>query len=289
MILSFHPIFEGDKQIIVAGRAPGKKELNAIRAADAVILPQGCKQPLYQMATDTCPRVFPNYDARFAFPGKLMQIELFRKTGTPHPRTRLFSDMDDYWERSSSGDLAQWEFPFVFKFAWGGEGDAVFPVTAPNQLDRLLDLARKAERPGQKGFLFQEYISSGNKTLRVVVIHDRILSYWRRNRGGFYSNLSKGAFIDRDFDPGLQKVGQKAVTAFCGKTRINLAGFDLIFSLNPADENSLFLEINYFFGRKGLGGSQPYYVLLTAQIIRWIHDMGLTYCPKKKPGGVEDD
>jgi len=33
----------------------------------------------------------------------------------------------------------------------------------------------------------------------------------------------------------------------------------------------LFLEINYFFGRKGLGGSEAYYKLLQQEIDRWIN------------------
>jgi ribosomal protein S6--L-glutamate ligase len=288
MILSFHPIFEGDKQIIIAGRDPGKTDLDAIRAADAVILPQGCKQTLYQMAKDHCPRIFPDYDARFAFPGKLMQIELFRKTNTPHPRTILFKDIHAYQAQFSSGSPTTWNFPFVFKFDWGGEGDAVYLVKSEDQLEQLLDLAQKFEVAGQKGFLFQAYMLSENKTLRVVVIHERILCYWRCHQG-FYSNVSKGAVIDRDSDPDRQQTGQQAVRAFCGKTRINLAGFDLIFPLNTPDPNPLFLEINYFFGRKGLGGSQQYYDLLTGEIIRWIHAMGLPYGPKKQSDAGEDN
>ena len=282
MILSFHPVFEGNKQIIIAGREPGKTDLEAICAADAVILPQGCKQSLYRMASDHCPRIFPNYDARFAFPGKRMQIQLFREMNALHPQTILFADVHDYLERSASGDLREWEFPFVFKFDWGGEGEAVYLVTSADQLNRLLGLAKKSERSGAKGFLFQKYIPSENKTLRVVVIHAAVLSYWRCHPDRFYSNISGGAVIDKDSDPDRQKTAQETVSAFCRKTRINLAGFDLIFSLNPSDTTPFFLEINYFFGRKGLGGSQQYYDLLTGQITRWIHDMGLPYCPQKK-------
>jgi ribosomal protein S6--L-glutamate ligase len=149
-------------------------------------------------------------------------------------------------------------------------------------LNRLLGLAQKSERSGPKGFLFQKYIPSENKTLRVVVIHEAVHSYWRCHPDRFYSNISGGAVIDKDSDPDRQKAARETVIAFCRKTRINLAGFDLIFSLNPSDSTPFFLEINYFFGRKGLGGSQQYYDLLTGQITRWIHDMGLMYCPPKK-------
>ena len=60
MIVSFHPLFEADRNIICAGR----EDPAAIRAADAVILSQGCYRALYEMAWENCPHVFPNYDAR---------------------------------------------------------------------------------------------------------------------------------------------------------------------------------------------------------------------------------
>ena len=70
MILSFHPCYEADSNILCAGRDPDEKDLAAIRAADAVILPQGCREALYLLARQNCSYVFPDYDARFQYPGK---------------------------------------------------------------------------------------------------------------------------------------------------------------------------------------------------------------------------
>ena len=89
MIVSFHPLFEGNVNILCAGRDPGPDELAAIRSAAAVILPQGCTRPLFEMAEGNCAHVFPNYAARFGYPGKTGQIRLFRETGTP-PGKRAF-------------------------------------------------------------------------------------------------------------------------------------------------------------------------------------------------------
>jgi len=80
MILSFHPCFEADKNILCAGRDPDLDDLAAIKLADAVILPQGCKKSLYEMAEQNCEHVFPDYKARFSFPGKTGQIKLFQET-----------------------------------------------------------------------------------------------------------------------------------------------------------------------------------------------------------------
>ena len=79
MILSFHPIIEADENVICAGRLPDKSDLERIRRAEAVIVPQGCSEALYRMATTNCAHVFPNMDIRFDYPGKLEQISLFQK------------------------------------------------------------------------------------------------------------------------------------------------------------------------------------------------------------------
>jgi len=56
MILSFHPCFKGDKNIIVAGRTPAEEDIAAIKAAEAVILPQGCRESLYDATRRNCSR-----------------------------------------------------------------------------------------------------------------------------------------------------------------------------------------------------------------------------------------
>ena len=253
MILSFNPIFEGDRQIICAGRDPDKTDLTAVRSAHAVILPQGCRQSLYRMARENCPHVFPNYDARFSYPGKVKQIMLFRNCDSPHPDSRLFEDVASFANLNDGNSLSKLPpFPFVFKFDWGGEGDFVYLINSVDQLKSYLDRARQYEHSGQKGFLIQQYIPGKNRDLRVVVINGNVITYWRQySENCFPGNLQKGATIDKDSDPDLQETGKRRVMALCKKTGINLAGFDLIFSMENNNPEPLFLEINYFFGRKG--------------------------------------
>jgi ribosomal protein S6--L-glutamate ligase len=124
MILSFHPIIEADRNIICAGREPDDKDLAAIQGAEAVILPQGCSEALYRMARRNCPRVFPNMDVRFDFPGKCGQIRLFERYDVAHPQTLVFESTADYHHLSPGIDL-----PVVVKFDWGGQGDTVFKVS----------------------------------------------------------------------------------------------------------------------------------------------------------------
>ena len=279
MIVSFHPLFEADKNIICAGREPDASDLAAIKAADAVILPQGCRQPLYEMARNHCEHVFPNYAARFRYPGKIGQIQLFGDTDTPHPETQTFDDTALFCrDYGASPEHLPFELPFVFKLDWGGEGDTVYLIRSYDALRRILQQTQSHEKSGQQGFLIQEYIPNENKTLRVVKIGRQLISYWRvlNTQNGFLANLSKGASIDFDSDPELQSRAIVAIKMLCIKSGINLAGFDVIFSAEKKEGPALLLEINYFFGRKGLGGSDAYYEILQREIRLWLESLGLT-------------
>jgi ribosomal protein S6--L-glutamate ligase len=81
--------------------------------------------------------------------------------------------------------------------------------------------------------------------------------------------------VDRVSDPELQEQAVQAVREFCARTQINLAGFDILFASDEKQPVPLFLEINYFFGRQGFGGSEAYYALLVEQIQSWIADQKL--------------
>ena len=232
------------------------------------------------MARDNCAHVFPNYDARFKYPDKIGQIKLFQKKKVLHPKTVTFSNTElfaNYYAGSSAGlsDQSSLDFPFVFKFDWGGEGENVYLIKSVEDLQEVLQKAAIYESTGQAGFLIQEYIPSQNRSLRVVVINRKIITYWRvlKNREGFCSNLSQGAVIDFDADPDLQEMAAFSVKNFCKQTKINLAGIDILFSSDVQIKEPLFLEINYFFGRQGLGGSEKYYELLMAEIRRWVESI----------------
>jgi ribosomal protein S6--L-glutamate ligase len=274
-VLSFHPISAADCNRLCAGRHPDEADLAAIREASAVILPQGCRRSLYEMARRNCRFVFPDYRARFGFPGKIGQSRLFEKLGAPHPRTETFASLKEFHRRYPHSEQRAWpSFPFVFKFDWGGEGDLVFLVKSPTELAQMLRRADEFERTGQQGFLLQELISAGTRALRVAVIGRELVSYWRiaAPDGPFAVNLAGGGAVDRDTDLHLIASAEQATRVFCRHTGINLAGFDFLFPSDPPDETPLFLEINYFFGRRGLGGSEHFYRILTAEIDRWLAD-----------------
>ena len=280
-------MFPADENMICAGRPPGENERIAIGAADATILPQGCRRELYEMARCYCPRVFPDYNARFEYPGKIGQIRLFRKEGVRFPASEIFSTVDTFTGRYRHlpGDLP-YRFPVVLKFDWGGEGETVYLMDSVDQMEAALATAADSERAGLSGFLLQEFIPCDNRVLRVVVVGSKIISYWRVGPPSrrICVNVSAGAQIDFDSNPDHQRRAIDAVKRFSQATRINLAGFDLLYANRSEDDEPYFLEINYFFGRRGLGGSEAYYRLLHTEICKWLrhHGLALDLCSGRK-------
>lgn len=278
MILSFHPLFTGDKNILCAGRQPDRLDLQSIQSADAVILPQGCRRSLHDMARNHCSHVFPDYRMRFRYPGKTGQTQLFSRFNVLFPKTQVFRTTQHFYKGYPRAEnFTALALPFVFKFDWGGEGDTVFLVTAYSVLRQKLDLAFRYEQSGQSGFLLQEYIPSSLRCLRVVVIGQKMIAYWRKQEdpNTFGTNLAKGGQIDMESDPELRQKGIASARIFCHQTGINLAGFDLLFSADDKNQRPYFLEINYFFGRRGLGGSEKYYSILEKEIREWLSNLNL--------------
>lgn len=276
MILSFHPCFTADQNRLCAGRRPDRSDRDAIQAAKAVILPQGCPQSLYAMARENCPHVFPNYDTRFKYPGKTGQTRLFQRMQIPYPPSAAFNDVARYNRLNKQGELpAGLDFPVVFKFDWGGEGKMIYLIRNRDDLAKQLKKAAQYEKSNQKGFILQTVVPTAGRVLRVVRIGQLNRAYWRiaKKPDQFCVNLASGATIDHEASPHLQKKALMLIEQFCHRTGVNLAGFDLIFNTKAPRATPLLLEINYFFGRKGLGGSYAYLELLTQQLRQWLSEL----------------
>lgn len=273
MIVSFHPIFTADHNVICAGRPLDHGDLDAIRMADAVILPQGCPRALHKMAREYCRHVFPNYSTRFDYPGKMGQIRLFDQLDTPYPPTETHSSVHRFRSVKRSHS-----FPLVIKLNWGGEGHTTFKAENQTALDSILDKVAAHERSGRRGFISQQWITSQDRCLRVVLVGRRIESYWREQpmADRFGTAVSAGADINYDADPHLQAAGQAAAARIGTLTGLQLAGFDFIFdTTKSAQSEPLILEINYYFGRKGIGGSDRFYGILVKEIDAWLQRRGL--------------
>ena len=237
-----------------------------MRQADAIILPQGCRHDLYQAARDNCAHVFPNYDKRYHYQGKTGQSRLFQEMEANHPLSHVFPSLD-HCPQNQQPPLP---YPFVFKLAWGGEGQHVHLVTGAEEWQGCLAKAALFEQQGHFGFVCQQLVDTGGRSLRVVVIDQNFYSYWRcgAQADSFYTNIAKGATIDHQADSHLQQRAITALRGFCRQSAINLAGFDFLFQ--QGEEEPFFLEINYCFRTKGLGGSDAYQRLLSAGVQQWL-------------------
>ncbi len=268
IVLSFHPTLPGDRFLWEqASLGPG--EFDLIRQARAVLLPQTVSRQLYFLVRHNCRAVFPDYDLRFQWEGKVGDAMLFWSCGVPHPVTRVYPrvealEQDHPLVGYSAGPLA---YPCVIKANQGGEGRYTWLVRNSADLDRAVCRLKELELRGWFGFIVQEYVPGVERDLRVVVIGERVLSYWRVNPG-FHKNVARGGTIDPGQDPGLQALGRRRVASLCRRTGINLAGFDLIFARGGREP--LFLEINYTFGRRGLGGTDGFQKILQDEVCRWL-------------------
>gem|GEM_PF-5974683 len=56
---------------------------------------------------------------------------------------------------------------------------------------------------------------------------------------------------------------------------MNPAGFDRVYDRQSPGCGPLFLEIDYYFGRRAPGGSMAYYRLLRGAARRWLKSRGL--------------
>ncbi|MCD6295397.1 MAG: hypothetical protein J7M20_10905 [Deltaproteobacteria bacterium] len=273
MILSFHPCFTADHQIILGARPLDDEDRRRIRGAHAVILPQGRAEGVFHACQNSGTPTFPNYEMRHAYPGKVGQSRLFHAFQLPHPRTFRWKRVDLFKKVPKPPH----EFPFVIKDDGSHEAEGVFVVTGPKSLKAALDILTLREGGENNGFVTQNFVPSGGNVLRAVIMGKQILTYWKRpvRPGQVITTISRGARIDHDWEPALQEKGKVQAQVLVRRTGINLAAVDFVFPLAKEDPGPLFLEINYFFGRRGLGGMDAYYQLLFRAIQDWLKGIDL--------------
>jgi ribosomal protein S6--L-glutamate ligase len=271
MILSFHPRIKGDVNLrLTPHHVFTKKDAATMAAAKAVVLTQHVKSAQYDFCRSHCQRVFPDYTRRFGFEGKFGNITLFRQYQAAHPETHCYLSVDDFKRRHFENHEPLMPFPFVLKGDRGGGGWAVFLIHNEQELAKHLALLDDAHLHATRRFIAQSFVAHGGKDLRVVVIGHITKAYWRcqPNPDEFRNNVGRGAMVDRTGEPHLMEKGIESVNAFCSETGINLAAFDVLFDMHHP--TPLLSEINFLFGRKGLGGSAQFHNLLNQAVTRWL-------------------
>ena len=277
MILSFHPCIDADFQIILGDRSLNSKDVGMIHSAEAVILHQGMVGPIFETCRKAGIQTFPNYEMRFKHPGKIGQSKLFRDFALPHPKTSRWETVEAYMRANPEVETLLRLCPFVMKANMSHEGEGVFLVKDMDSYHEALHRLILKERAGTKGFVVQEFIPCGGNVLRSVIMGKKVISYWKRpaGPGQEITTISKGALIDKLWQPGLLRMGGECGHQLSEKTGINLAAVDFLIPSADKNPSPLFLEINYYFGRKGLGGMENYYRLLFQAIQEWLTELNL--------------
>lgn len=277
MIVSFHPCFDTDRQVVLGDRPLSAEYMEWIHGAEAIILPQGCTEELYRRCAQSGAQVFPDYEKRFQYPGKVGQSLLFEDVGCVYPETRCWTCVEEFFQAHGNVRTVPHRFPFFIKEDRTHEGEGVHLIHGKESLSLVLDELRRKERSGQKGFITQEYISTHGNVLRAVIIGSRVITYWKRASDPEMQvvSLGKGARVDHRWRPELQKRGREAAESFSRVTGINLAAIDFLLPVEGAVHEPLFLEINYYFGRRGLGGTLAFYWLVYEAIQEWLKERGV--------------
>ena len=277
MILSFHPCIAADHQIITADRGLRPGDITLINNAEIIILPQSCSAGLYQACVKSSALLFPDYKSRFEYPGKVGQSLLFEKTGCPHPRTLRWKSVEEFKEKYS--EHHNLHTPFILKADLSHEADGVYVVEDNESLLSALERLEQTGKAGSGAFISQELIPTGGNVLRIVIMGREIVSYWKRpvKDKQIITSAGKGAKIDRNWRIDFQEKGRIETRKLAASTGINLAAVDIVFSLTENNPEPMLLEINYYFGRRGLGGSIKYYRLLFGTIQTWLKQRGFDH------------
>lgn len=231
-----------------------------LRGAKGVLLPAYVTPRRYGLITRYAGNWFPRLDARFQYHGKTRQVLLFRELGVRHPETLTFKDPQELMAFVDEQG-PPWGYPMVLKGDTGGGGETVFPVYGLEDLHTYL-----MKLPMDGPLLIQRWVDHGGKDLRVVVYGDTAVSYFRVGDGSFYNNVCRGGRLDYEGWPELQRRGVEAVRSFSSRAKIDMAGYDLMF---PDDGDPLFIEINFHFGRKGLGGTEGHRKYFFQAVENW--------------------
>ncbi len=259
-LVSFRPGIPMEENLLPFSsiEEPGVRKL--LRGAAGVLLPDHVTPARYESITREARSWFPRQEARFLFFGKSSQSLLFQRLGIRHPESLVFETPPQLTAYLNEHG-APWGYPMVLKGDRGGGGSTVFPIRSPEDVAPSL-----AKLPAGEPLLLQRWVEHGGKDLRVVIYGSHAVSYFRVGGGAFYNNVCRGGRVDHEGWPRLQEKGVEAVRRFRSQVSIDIAGFDLMF---PDAGDPVFVEINYHFGKKGLGGSKGHGAHVNEAIRDW--------------------
>jgi len=274
-IVSYHPGLEADINLVLVSQRPlDDHDREVAGQAAAILLPQICRADLFALAQESGTPFFPNPAVHLSLDGKVGNHRLFRDLGLPHPPTLEFDDLTSAaraWEAGRE-DVAALGAPLVAKGAGGGMGDNVFLVNNPAELRGLAGRLETYCHRGPSGMVLQRYFA-GAVDMRVELLHDAADVYWRRARHEeFRANLCQGGTLIKDGPPQERQAAVALAQRLQKAAGLDLAGVDVLIT---AEGEPLLIEVNFFFGRRALGGHEVFLQRYLNAVRRWLAGLGL--------------
>lgn len=274
-IVSYHTGLQAEVNLALISQRPlGRPDALAVAGAAAVLLPQVCRSDLYALVAASGRPHFPRPAVHLSLDGKVGNRRLFAGLGLPQPDTLEFTGLEEAaaaWERGEAA-VAALGAPLVAKGAGDGMGRNVFLVSDPAHMRALAGRLETRCLRGPAGLVLQRYLP-GASEMRVVLLHEHCLAYWRRAASReFRANLSLGGDWHREGPAAELKAGLALARRLQDAAGIDVAGVDVIFSPNGGPQ---LLEINFYFGRQGLGGSENFLALYLKALRTWLAELGL--------------
>lgn len=169
---------------------------------------------------------------------KLLTQLALHQAGVPMPTTTIVSTV-----QAAKKLLEKLNFPLILKFPHGTGGKGVIYADSIVVAKGILDALSALRQP----FLIQEYIETGGRDVRAIVIGDRVVAAYQRVSAGreIRANIHSGGTGEKiELDASTKKLCVKAAKA-CGA---DMAGVDLMLS----HRGPLFLEVNLSPGLQGV-------------------------------------
>lgn len=169
---------------------------------------------------------------------KLLTQQALHQAGVPMPTTTIVSTVP-----AAKKLLEKLNFPIILKFPHGTGGKGVIYADSIVVAKGILDALSALRQP----FLIQEFIDTGGRDIRAIVIGDRVVAAYQRVSSGreIRANIHSGGSGEKiELDASVKKLCVKAAQA-CGA---DMAGVDLLLS----HRGPLFLEVNLSPGLQGV-------------------------------------
>lgn len=276
-ILSYHPGLAAGRNLLLTSRRPlDRRDYLAVAGAAAVLLPPVCRPDLFNLVAALGKPHFPRPAVHLALDGKVGNHWLFTRLGLPQPRSLVFADIPAAAAAWRAGRVAAAGIrpPLVAKGAGGGQGQNVFLVKSPEELEGLAGRLETRCFQGPDGLVLQERVRLPGRDARVACVGQAVDAFWRLAPPGeeFFTSLSRGGRVDREGWPEQMARAVALARRFMALAGVDVAGIDV---LAPEEGEPLLLEVNFYFGPNAHGGSAGVRAMFLRAARAWLTRLGL--------------